>query len=101
MCYDYACSCIDPFLFLTTEVERMDCLTKNVMDALKNMKHSYLGVWSRDKFRTLDEEQKRHFKRCMKEITNYLEEMNEWVDEIETELKETTEMKQKEIKVER
>lgn len=77
MCYAYACSCIDPFFFLTTEVERMDCLSGNVMDALKNMKHVYLGVWGTDKFRTLNEEKKRHFKRCMREITGYMEEMNE------------------------
>ena len=92
---------IDPFFSLTTEAERMDCLTGNVMSPLKDMKYVYLGTWGKDKFRTLNEEQKRHFKRRMREIKNYLEEMNEWVDEIEVEIKENAEMRQKGVKVER
>ncbi|KAI4626006.1 hypothetical protein J4E80_003141 [Alternaria sp. BMP 0032] len=79
---------IDPFFALTTEAERMDCLTGNVMSPLKDMK-------------TLDEEQKRHFKRCMSKITAYLEEMNEWVDEIEVELEEKAGIRRWDCKMEK
>jgi len=92
---------IDPFFALTTEAERMDCLTGNVMSPLKDMKYVYLGTWGKDKFRTLDEEQKRHFKRCMSKITAYLEEMNEWVDEIEVELEEKAGIRRWDCKMEK
>ncbi|KAI4933429.1 uncharacterized protein J4E92_003095 [Alternaria infectoria] len=92
---------LDPFFSLTTEAERMDCLTGNVMSPLKDMKYVYLGTWGKDKFRTLDEEQKRHFKRCMSKITAYLEEMNEWVDEIEVELEEKAGIRRWDCKVEK
>ncbi|KAI4956714.1 hypothetical protein J4E86_005184 [Alternaria arbusti] len=83
---------IDPFFSLTTEAERMDCLTGNYV---------YLGTWGKDKFRTLNEEQKRHFKRCLSKITAYLEEMNGWVDEIEVELEETAGIRRWDCKVEK
>jgi hypothetical protein len=84
-----------PFHQVATETDKIDELTEDVMVALQNLKHTYLGhktildpSWGRDKFRTLEKKHMCHFKSCVKGVTEYLDIMQEWVDEIEKELKE-------------
>ena len=84
-----------PFHQVATEIDKIAELTEDVMSALQNLKHTYLGhktilepSWGRNKFRTLEKKHMCHFKSCMKGVTEYLDIVQEWADEIEKELEE-------------
>jgi hypothetical protein len=68
----------------------MDQLTQGVLDALRDLKHTYLGksttIDRSCRFRTLEKEQMRHFEDCLGQIKASLNLMEDWVNEIEKEL---------------
>jgi hypothetical protein len=70
---------IQPFNF-PTATEATNGLTINVIGALRDLKHEFLGITSNsacntEMYRTLDEQQRRCYIACIKDVEYYLEHM--------------------------
>ena len=85
---------IKPFDF-PTATEAMSRLTANAIGALRDLKREFLGTTSdsacnAEMYRTLDEQQRRYYIACIKDVEYYLEHMREWVGHIEKKLEVNT-----------
>jgi uncharacterized radical SAM superfamily Fe-S cluster-containing enzyme len=80
---------------IPTAIEAMNGLTINVIGALTDLKHEFLGITSdsacnTEMYRTLDEQQRRYYIAFIKDVEYYLKHMREWVEHIEKKLKVST-----------
>jgi hypothetical protein len=70
---------IQPYNF-PTATAAMNGLTINVIGALRDLKHEFLGITSdsacnTEMYRTIDEQQSRYYIACIKNFEQYLEYM--------------------------